>query len=69
MHSEQTVSRWRALGEHLITKYNDGYVRDQKGNYPDIGYPEAWLRRVLREHPELFRLPVEKPKPGEKKAQ
>jgi dipeptidase len=68
MHGEQTVTRWRALGEHLITKYNDGYVRDEKGHYPDIGYPEAWLRRVLREHPNQFKLPVEKPKPGEKKA-
>jgi dipeptidase len=62
MHGEQTVGRWQALVEHLITKYNDGYVRDPQGNYPDVGYPEAWLRRVLRERPEQFRLPVEKPK-------
>ena len=62
MHAEQTVSRWRALTEHLITKYNDGYIRDEQGKYPDVGYPEAWLRRVLRERPEQFRLPVEKPK-------
>jgi dipeptidase len=62
MHAEQTVERWRALIEHLFTKYNDGYVRDPQGNYPDVGYPEAWLRRVIRERPEQFRLPVEKPK-------
>ena len=62
MHAEQTVSRWQALIEHLITKYNDGYVRDEQGKYPDVGYPEAWLRRVIRERPEQFRLPVEKPK-------
>ena len=61
MHGEQTVARWRALAEHLITKYNDGYVRDINGHYPDVGYPEAWLRRVLRERPEQYRIPVEKP--------
>jgi dipeptidase len=62
MHAEQTVERWRALVEHLFTKYNEGYVRDPQGNYPDVGYPEAWLRRVIRERPEQSRLPVEKPK-------
>ena len=66
MHAEQTLVRWRELAEHLITKYNDGYVRDPQGNYPDVGYPEAWLRRVVRERPEQFRIPVEKAAPGEK---
>ncbi len=60
-HAELTVSRWRALVEHLITKYNDGYIRDEHGKYPDVGYPEAWLRRVIKERPEQYRLPVEKP--------
>jgi len=62
MHAELTVSRWQALIEHLFTKYNDGYIRDPQGKYPDVGYPEAWLRRVIHERPEQFRLPVEKPK-------
>ena len=60
MHGEQTAGRWRELAEHLITKYNDGYVRDINGKYPEVGYPEAWLRRVLRERPEQFKIPVEK---------
>ena len=60
MHGEQTVGRWRELAEHLITKYNDGYVRDIHGKYPEVGYPEAWLRRVLRERPEQFKIPQEK---------
>jgi len=60
MHGEQTVGRWRELAEHLITKYNDGYVRDIQGHYPEVGYPEPWLRRVLRERPEQFKVPVEK---------
>ncbi len=61
MHGEQTVGRWRELAEHLMTKYNDGYVRDIRGQYPEAGYPEAWLRRVLRERPEQFKVPAEKP--------
>jgi dipeptidase len=60
-HTESTVVRWRALAEHLITKYNDGYIRTDDGKYPDVGYPEPWLRRVLRERPDAYRLPVEKP--------
>jgi len=66
-HAEQVVQRWKALGEHLIAKYNDGYVRDEKGHPQEQGYPEAWLRRVLQERPEQFRLPEEPAdKPGSK---
>ena len=62
MHAELTVSRWRALAEHLITKYNDGYVRDpEQGKSLEVGYPDAWLRRVIRERPEQFRIPADKP--------
>jgi len=59
--AELTVTRWRALAEHLIAKYNDGYIRSDQGKYPDVGYPEAWLRRVIAERPDAYRLPVEKP--------
>jgi dipeptidase len=65
MHAEATVDRWRTLIEHLITKYNDGYVRSEKGETLEVGYPEAWLRRVLQERPNQFRLPVEPPPPKE----
>ncbi len=61
-HGDLTTARWQALIEHLLTKYNDGYIRDPQGKYPNVGYPEAWLRRVLKERPEQFKLPVEKPK-------
>jgi dipeptidase len=54
--AEMMVSRWRELGEHLITKYNDGYVKDEDGQPQERGYPEAWLREVLRAHPDRFRL-------------
>ncbi|MBU0641186.1 MAG: C69 family dipeptidase [Planctomycetes bacterium] len=57
-HAELVVKRWRALGEHLIRKYNDGYVQDERGRPQEQGYPESWLRKVLRERPEQFRLPA-----------
>jgi dipeptidase len=54
-HAELTVSRWRALAEHLIAKYNDGYVRNDQGRSTEVGYPEAWLREVIRRRPDQFR--------------
>lgn len=57
-HAEMVVDRWRELGEHLITKYNDGYVKDSTGRPQDKGYPESWLREVLRARPEQFYVPV-----------
>jgi dipeptidase len=56
MHGEFTVRRWRELGEHLLTKYNDGYVKNEEGRPQDKGYPEAWLRKVVAERPGQFRL-------------
>jgi len=58
VQGEMVVTRWRELGEYLITKYNDGYVKDEKGRPEEKGYPETWLREVLRSRPDQFRLPV-----------
>jgi len=49
-HGESTVQRWRELARHLIVKYNDGYI-----NGSSVGYPEAWLRRVLKDRPQPYR--------------
>ncbi len=48
---ESAVQRWRELAKHLIAKYNDGYI-----NRREVGYPEEWLRKVIKENPEQFRL-------------
>ena len=50
------MKRWRELGEHLLTKYNDGYVKDERGRARERGYPEGWLRKVLNSRPDQFRL-------------
>ena len=57
MQAEKVTKRWQELASHLITKYNDGYVRDENGKYPNVGYPRAWLERVLNERPTQFLLP------------
>jgi dipeptidase len=55
---EEVVRRWIELGEYLLTKYNDGYVKDEKGRPRGLGYPSEWLRKVLESKPEQFKLPV-----------
>ena len=54
---EQVTRRWRQLAEALFTKYNDGYVKDEKGMPQELGYPERWLREVIRARPEELELP------------
>ena len=54
---EMTVSQWRELGEFLIRKYSDGYVQDEKYRSLEKGYPDEWLRKVISENPDKFKLP------------
>nr|MBN2277623.1 C69 family dipeptidase [candidate division Zixibacteria bacterium] len=58
INGEMVVEKWRELGEFLIMKYNDGYVKDSTGSPEGVGYPESWLRDVIKLRPEQFRLPV-----------
>jgi dipeptidase len=46
--AEMVVKRWQDLAGHLITKYNDGYIKDEEGRPQDAGYPEEWLNEVVR---------------------
>jgi hypothetical protein len=55
-HAEQVVSEWKQLGESLVTKYNDGFVKNDKGRPEETGYPEEWQREVLKARPDRFRL-------------
>ncbi|HUV37830.1 MAG TPA: C69 family dipeptidase [Patescibacteria group bacterium] len=55
-HAERVVDRWRELGEFLIAKYNDGYVQDENHRPQEEGYPEEWLRGVIRARPDQFEL-------------
>ena len=56
--AERLVARWRDLCEDLMTRHNDGFVYDpETGRAQGPGYPEEWLRRVLEENPEQFKVP------------
>ena len=66
-HAEKVVTRWRELGEHLIVKYNDGYVKDQEGRPQEESYPESWLREVVKSRPDQFLLPVKEEQVPESK--
>lgn len=69
MQSNETVSRWRKLGESLLVKYLDGNVRDPDGHVQETGYPEPWRRRLTGECGERCRVPDRghKLKPSERK--
>jgi len=55
-HAEYVIKKWIELGESLITKYNDGYVKDENGRARGVGYPESWLKKVINARPEQFKL-------------
>ncbi len=66
-HAEKVVTRWRELGEHLIVKYNDGYVKDEEGRPQEESYPESWLREVVESRPDQFLLPIKEEQVPESK--
>jgi dipeptidase len=66
--AENTVNRWRELGEFLLVKFLDGNVKQEKDGkflrnpygYPMPpsfpGYPEGWKQSVIRETGDTFRM-------------
>lgn len=59
-NAEMVVSRWRDLGEDLMVKYNDGFVKDEAGKPREKGYPEGWLKKVIKENPGKVNLKKKK---------
>ncbi|MGL4593589.1 MAG: dipeptidase [Thermoguttaceae bacterium] len=59
MQGELVAAKWKKLATHIFTKFNDGYIRSDDGKYPNTGYPDEWLRRVIQERPNQFTLPLE----------
>ena len=53
---EMVVDRWRRLGEELLCKYNDGYIKDEKGKPQSKGYPQPWLQEVIKTQAKQYRL-------------
>ncbi len=55
--TDYMIKRWIELGEALITKYNDGYIKDENGVPKAVGYPDEWKKRVIDENPDKHKLP------------
>ncbi len=55
---ERVLKEWNELGEMLITKYNDGYVKDENGSIKETGYPDTWTEEMYRLDPDKFRIPL-----------
>ncbi len=55
--AEAVVADWKELGEDLLTKYNDGYIKDEDGSPQQHGYPRGWLERVSKVPAGQFILP------------
>jgi len=53
---EETVARWKKLGEYLIYKYLDGNVKDEHGHVTHPGYPKAWYRTIVKETGDKFKM-------------
>ncbi len=49
-------TRWVALGDKLVTKYNDGYIKNDKNQINTRGYPKAWLETIIRQDEERFKI-------------
>lgn len=48
---------WRELGNLLITKYNDGYIKDENGIVKEKGYPEQWKGTIIKHEGKKHRIP------------
>lgn len=41
--------RWVKLGDKLVTKYNDGYVKDENNHIKSKGYSNEWLNFIINQ--------------------
>jgi dipeptidase len=61
---DRLFETWRELCGFIITKHNDGYINEIVGRPRGVGYPEAWLREVLKKKGDKLRLPSESGRRG-----
>ncbi len=51
------ADEWKELAELLITKYNDGYIKNKDGRAKTVGYSKEWFQKVIKDNPNHL-LPV-----------
>jgi dipeptidase len=55
--ADKVYNTWIELGEYLLTKYNDGYVKDENGEPKEVGYPVEWKKSIIKDEPERYKIP------------
>ncbi len=53
----KVCDEWKELGNLLITKYNDGYIKDENGGVHEKGYPDAWKAVIIKNDADRYRIP------------
>ncbi len=64
-NAEMSVKKWWNLSEYLITKYNDGYIQDEKNRPHETGYPDKWLKKEVKKNGKNLKLRQERNGKGE----
>ena len=49
---QKVNNTWVELGDMLIVKYNDGYIKDDKNHIETKGYPDEWLLIISEQEGE-----------------
>ena len=61
---EETVKRWRKLGEFLMVKYLDGNIKTKQEKVEHPGYSKEWYKHVAKETGDRLRVPGKKKEEG-----
>ena len=57
---EAVFRNWQALAGSILVKHVDGYVKGpQGGRARAVGYDPEWLKRVVADRPEQFKVEIE----------
>ena len=64
-NGELNIKKWWRLADFLVTKYNDGYIQNEKGRPQEVGYPEKWLEKEARINSSKKHLKQERDGKGE----
>ncbi|NQU31950.1 MAG: C69 family dipeptidase [Bacteroidetes bacterium] len=48
--------RWVTLGDRLVTKYNDGYIKDNQNRIKTVGYQKEWLELIINHDADKYKI-------------
>jgi dipeptidase len=54
---EYVFEEWTKLSAGILSKYNDGYIKNERGRPENAGYPKAWKDEVMKDGKGYY-LPV-----------